>query len=275
MKPYYESGGITIYHGVGAFRVALRAAPTATAEREANRMTLKTGWFDFAVQEPGPPRRRIYSDNNATVIVLHSMVGQRGAYSTMFDPAKSPTAWHGTVAYDGTFYQHYDIFAGLAASSEGNPYGPAFEAEGGFAPYDEPLTTAQVETYLRIIRDMEGAFGRQYRPGVKRVGLTEHNHWGLTACPSGRYQPLYDAIVAGALEDDMADPRVDSILAALGGQAAIDAWNLNGNSLLAGYALEQQKLAEHLANHLGGSAVGTHHHEFSYPADGVTGGPLP
>lgn len=50
-------------------------------------------------------------------------------------------------------------------------------------------------------------------------------------------------------EADMADPRVDAIIAALGGQDAIDQWNANGNSLLLGYALEQQKLADHLDGH--------------------------
>ena len=54
-------------------------------------------------------------------------------------------------------------------------------------------------------------------------------------------------------EDNMADPRVDAIIAALGGQAQIDDWNVNGNSLLIGYGLEQVKLAKHLANHPGGT----------------------
>ena len=40
-----------------------------------------------------------------------------------------------------------------------------------------------------------------------------------------------------------------AIIAALGGQPAIDEWNANGNSLIVGYALEQAKLGEHVANH--------------------------
>ena len=55
------------------------------------------------------------------------------------------------------------------------------------------------------------------------------------------------------MEEDMAaDPRVDALIAALGGQEEIDKWNVNGNSLLAGYALEQVKLSEHVANHAAG-----------------------
>jgi hypothetical protein len=53
-------------------------------------------------------------------------------------------------------------------------------------------------------------------------------------------------------EEQMADPRVDAIIAALTGDPKDEAgvlakWNANGNSLLAGYAIEQQKLADHIA----------------------------
>jgi len=90
--------------------------------------------------------------------------------------------------------------------------------------------------------------------------LWEHNEvatrWtpnaGPTACPSNRYDGVFAAL---AQEEDMADPRVDALIAALGGQAAIDKWNVNGNSLLAGYALEQVKLSEHVAAPHGGGGV--------------------
>lgn len=59
--------------------------------------------------------------------------------------------------------------------------------------------------------------------------------------------------------EEMADPRIDKLIAALGGEQAIDDWNSRGNSLLLGYGLEQQDQAEiraaveaitgHLANH--------------------------
>lgn len=55
-------------------------------------------------------------------------------------------------------------------------------------------------------------------------------------------------------DDDMADPRVDALIKAMGGQAEIDKWNgpsdaPTGNSLLVGYTLEQAKLADHLDEH--------------------------
>lgn len=59
-------------------------------------------------------------------------------------------------------------------------------------------------------------------------------------------------------EDEMADPRVDELVAALGGIERIRAWNANGNDLLLGYEMEQRKLAEHLAQPA--AEVGDHEH---------------
>lgn len=63
---------------------------------------------------------------------------------------------------------------------------------------------------------------------------------------------VYDYLFA---EAEM-DPRLDAVIAALGGMDAIEAWNARGNSLLAGYALEQEKLAAHLAMPHGGPGGG-------------------
>ena len=101
------------------------------AEMPGARVTLKDGWYDWCVREPGPPDRVIYPmGNNLSVLIAHSLEGRRGGYSAMFDPARKPTAWHATVAYDGTLYQHYVVTAGLAASNDGNLRGPGIESEG-------------------------------------------------------------------------------------------------------------------------------------------------
>lgn len=65
---------------------------------------------------------------------------------------------------------------------------------------------------------------------------------------------VYDYLFA---EAEM-DPRLDAVIAALGGMDAIEAWNARGNSLLAGYALEQEKLGTHLGTpHGSGTAIAT------------------
>lgn len=80
------------------------------------------------------------------------------------------------------------------------------------------------------IRDVDfggwrGVAVHQYSSAIVRCGRArDHNYWYL--------------------EDEMPDPRVDAIVAALGGMEAIEAWNRNGNSLLLGYAIEQEKQAK-------------------------------
>lgn len=128
----------------------------------------------------------------------------------------------------------------------------AVESEGVAG---EPLNDNQVKNMLTLRDEFEAYTGRKLTRGEANTAgrtLWQHNevwNWttpnaGPTSCPSGRYQPFFEA-----LEDNMADPRVDAIIAALGGQDAIDKWNENGNSLLLGYSLEQQKLADHLDHH--------------------------
>ena len=86
--------------------------------------------------------------------------------------------------------------------------------------------------------------------GHGRLGVVQHNHWTGKDCPELiRHEPgRWERFLKQVKEEDMAaDPRVDALIAALGGQVAIDKWNgpaaaPTGNSLLAGYTLEQAKV---------------------------------
>ena len=49
------------------------------------------------------------------------------------------------------------------------------------------------------------------------------------------------------METELPDPRVDKLLAAWGGEGAVDGWNANGNSLLLGYTQLQQTLNDLVA----------------------------
>lgn len=65
------------------------------------------------------------------------------------------------------------------------------------------------------------------------------HQWTSTLPVCGRNRDanhVWDSSIWG---EEMPDPRVDKIIAALGGEAVIDRWNQNGNSLFGGYALEQ------------------------------------
>ena len=147
----------------------------------------------------------------------------------------------------------------------------------------EPAMLALVDDYLRgaagvLGPTMIGVYGE-----YEVVAHCQANHtaawlWQTYAWSGGQwlsgihvYQHLNGQTLNGAAvdynqayykdfgqwkgQDNMADPRVDALIAAMGGQAAIDAWNgppaaLTGNSLLIGYAEEQAKLAKDIADHL-------------------------
>ena len=230
-------------------------------------MITQDGFHDFAVRELLPADRIYPWRNTMRRIYHHSLEGQLGFYRAQLgfyraynDPARHPTGWTGTVGYNGTLYQHAAVWAGLAhGGPNANPHGPGYEAEGVAG---EPLTTAQVATYRRIHADLAAHTGYTYvRDGTNRdFRLVEHGEAAPTACPSGRYAPLWESLNE---EEELPDPRVDKLIAALGGEAALDAWNERGNSLLLGYADEQQKLGEHLANHAAGvtGMVPEHSHQ--------------
>lgn len=104
-------------------------------------------------------------------------------------------------------------------------------------------------------------------PNNPRSPITEVNFGGWTTVAAHQYSSTIGLCGRDVrdhnywfLEDDMPDPRIDKILAALGGEAAIDDWNANGNSLLLGYGLEQQKLTAHIDAHITGSLEADHSH---------------
>lgn len=210
------------------------------------------GWVRWAVKRPGPANKQ-YSQRNAMLgFACHSVEGWlAGAFGELDNPQRQ-ASWCFTNARDGTLYQHYPIWASTWCSGnlKANTELIGVESEGLAGT---PLNEAQVANMLQLMREWEALTGRVAKRSQPGRTVWEHNEvaqWatpnaGPTACPSHRYDPFFEALEV----DDMPDPRVDKLIAALGGEQAIDAWNANGNSLIAGYTLEQRKLAEHLGNH--------------------------
>ena len=212
------------------------------------------GWFTWADRYPGPANRASYmggQPTSMTAITHHSLEGWLGDYSALTDPARFPTSWHWTVPLSGNVQQHYPVTARLVHGNAANVLGPGGESEG-LAP--TPLNASQIAHWLHIHADIEVFTGKKFEriPGSRR-GLVEHREMGPTACPSERYAPLWAAISGGT---EMPDPRVDEIIKALGGAQLLKEWNDRGNSLLKGYADEQQDqgvlegiVSQHLAAH--------------------------
>lgn len=179
-------------------------------------MTIIDGWFDWAVRDPGPDDRAAFYGpvpSDMDTMTHHSMEGwfdpisaSNGGYNAMRDPSRFATAWHGSVCIRpimfkgeqypiGTLFQHYPVQQRLVHGNAANPRGPGFELEGGAGDANEPIPYAAILTYQRMHRDLRAFTGKPFlrEPGTGR-GLVEHREMGPTACPSGRYDPLWAAL---------------------------------------------------------------------------------
>jgi LysM repeat protein len=174
------------------------------------------GWLDWARRVPGPADKVYSTPNRGVGYVPHSAVGYYGGWSArLFSDERHPdgrytsyaaASVHGWIAYDGAVTQHYPFTASCWASgsARANTSFIAFENEGGFDPHNEPLTTAQIDANVRIIRELAAWRGW---PGFRRpagahdldANLYEHRECvrfgsAATACPSGRIP--WDRILA-------------------------------------------------------------------------------
>lgn len=166
------------------------------------------GWLDWAERYPGPGDKQYTEPNAAIGYIPHSAVGYyqgwlgrlvsqdklaNGQYSVY-----AAASVHGFVHYDGRVTQHYPLNVSCWANGSrySNTHFVAFETEGGYDPVDEPLTQAQVDSHLRIIRDWAGwrgivNFTRPKGGNDASANLWEHDEMtrfgsAPTACPSHR-----------------------------------------------------------------------------------------
>ncbi len=169
---------------------------------------INDGWLDWTQRVPGPDDKRYPERNAIAGIVAHSMVGAyAGAASRLFSTERdadrtytedAAASWHFSVLQSGIVLQHYPLDASCWASGsrDANTRFVAVEAEGGGPGNErEPLTDAQLEAWVRIVRDVSALAGwRPARPHDDRdlaVTLWEHREMtrfgaAPTACPSGR-----------------------------------------------------------------------------------------
>lgn len=137
----------------------------------------------------------------------------------------------------------------------------------------QPIEEATIANCVKFARWCKDEYG------IELVRTTPESDWAWTGMTghedlvqgkaSGKSDPgpVFWAAFMKALEDDMADPRLEKIIAALGGEAAIDEWNAKGNSLLLGFANDQARIgalegqvAEHQASPHGSDSVPEHQH---------------
>lgn len=182
------------------------------------------GYFDWAIQVPGPPSAVNGSRNGGKGIIPHSAEGYFHDLDALRDflwarGTAAPglrASWGATNLKDGRFVQHYSIHSQTWTS--GAPYPNnnffAFENEGVAG---EPLTQAQVDNIIRVGRELMALQGWTATRPVSQNDLhascyehTECVRWGAaaTACPSGRIP--WDVIVPALnqQEDDEMTERV-------------------------------------------------------------------
>jgi hypothetical protein len=148
-------------------------------------------------------------------------------------------------------YQHrgLDIAAPLgvviSAPCDGRVVG--FTNDGSYGPYAICLLHEGSGLYVLLAHNSASNVyvGQRVQRGQRDIGRVgslgtstgPHIHLQVCTTPTFPVNIAYsrDPEAYYHPEDDMPDPRTDKLIAAMGGEATIDTWNLQGNSLLAGY----------------------------------------
>lgn len=188
------------------------------------------GWLSWAVESPGIPDKIYTQINSVEWVTLHSMVGKtEGAVGRLMSEERQPDGRYTDYAaasvqflldQDSTLIQMYRLWDACWASGtrDANTRSVAVELEGGNYPnYSEPMTDGQVSTALRFLRDLAAFRGWDW--ATIRSRLREHNEFQQTACPSGRWQRLYDALENEeglSVEDKERLARLEAIMAGNG-----------------------------------------------------------
>lgn len=215
-------------------------------------------WVPWAYQGDGGPTYYKAGCKPAAV-VLHIMQGYMSTARQWAITGHYGASWHFSVGRDGSVMQHLEF-------ADGGYHAGITDAAAAANPPTWPLWRGagiNVNSYTIGI-EHEGFSGTQFTPEqaaasrdlcrwlAAQIGIPldiEHFTWhgaidlvnrrddfNTAELRAQHYAYLFE-------EDDMADPRVDKLIAALGGEAAVDAWNAKGNSLLLGYGLEQEDQA--------------------------------
>ena len=179
------------------------------------------GYVDWAVRIPGVPEKVYSAPNRMLGLIGHSIVGQESDFEDgvpnrflSLDREADGRFTRNAAAScvfvlrkSGVLIQMYPVTASTWTSGgpEANTSYVPIELEGGLIGNEsEPMTDAQLASMLRLVADFEAFRGVKI---VRGVTFREHGElarelgYDATACPSSRYQRLYEA-----LEDDMADP---------------------------------------------------------------------
>jgi len=153
-------------------------------------------FYPKAIHRSGPFWKQGYPDlsrytRTGKGAICHSMEGTLAAAFARLD-GPNMASWTGSVAKDGTVYQHYPLSACCwhAGHEERNILWAGWEFEGRMG---EPLTPEQVDAAIGLLTWQ--AIQEGWDQVAPHVTLGEHNWYYPTACPSGRIP--WDRIIGG------------------------------------------------------------------------------
>lgn len=182
-------------------------------------MAIVGGWLDWAERRDGIPDKVYSQPNRGEGIAMHSVVGDlpnhripgrflsRDRAADGRYTASAAASCMFILYRDGHLVQMYPVTASTWTSGgpDGNTRFWAVEAEGGLNPYNEPLTKAAEDTFIRLVTEWENHTGRRAQPGVN---LLQHKEiarkygYAATACASDRYDGALVRIIAGDRWDE-------------------------------------------------------------------------
>jgi hypothetical protein len=168
------------------------------------------GIYPQAIWLPGPEWKTKYpwpndvTERTGKGTLYHSVEGRKeAAFARLF--SNDQVSWTGTVAYDGTAYQHYPcweiVWHGGGPNVNCRFDGWEFEGRAG-----EPLTTTQIETAIALTWWKSHEEWWPYFKHERETGtMLEHNWFFPTSCPSGRipFSYLIERLNAMATEDNI------------------------------------------------------------------------
>ncbi|GAB4338099.1 MAG: hypothetical protein Kow0010_26380 [Dehalococcoidia bacterium] len=194
-------------------------------------MAIVDGWVTWAERREAPEDKVYSAANQGRGLALHSAEGSiAGAEARLRSSERevdgrytryAAASWMFFLRAGGGLVQYYPVTASTWSSGNAaaNTSLWAVEAEGLAS---ETLTGGQVATLLRLVDEWEAHTGRSATRDEPCRTLWEHREvwdWatpnaGPTACPSGRYEPLYRAL-AGRQPVDRLRRDLDDLKAVL------------------------------------------------------------
>lgn len=180
-------------------------------------MAVINGWVDWALRIEGHPQKVYSATNTGTGIALHSIVGSEsetddgvpnrflqdtrpGGIGRFSDYEAASCMF--VLRKSGLLIQMYDTSKSTWTSGgpEANTSFMAIELEGGPSGNErEPMTDAQVASFVRLVRDLEAHKGMKFIYGqnmLQHKEIAKKFGYAATSCASDRYDRGVAALAA-------------------------------------------------------------------------------